>query len=121
MEEVVNRIFNLVGISKTEHSDLDGILIERELLLNNESYEKIKPLLPLLKKYFSSSFLTSLQQNAEEKQKFPLINIIRQILKVHRYHLKPIRKANGYEKSGKKKYKRFFMIEKYQLNSKNVS
>ena len=65
-----------------------------------------------LKQYFSSSLLTSLQENAETKQRFPLINIVRQLLKAKYSHMEPIRKANGYEKSGKKLYKRYFLIKK---------
>ena len=61
---------------------------------------------------FSSSFLTSLHKDAEKKQKWPLLNLVRQILKVNDYRMKPIRKSDGKTKLGKKKYIRFFLIEK---------
>jgi len=95
-------------------SELDGILIPRELLINDSKYEIVREYLAKLKKHelFSSSFLTSLHKDADKKQKWPLLNLIRQILKVNHYRMKPIRKSDGKTKLGKKKYVRFFLIEK---------
>ena len=56
--------------------------------------------------------MTSLQNNAEKQQKWPLLNLIRQILSVFGYKMEPIRKADGYTLEGIKKYKRFFHIFK---------
>jgi len=53
-----------------------------------------------------------LQKNAEASQKWPLLNLVRQILKSNNYKMDPIRKSNGYTKEGKKKYLRFFVIKK---------
>ena len=41
-----------------------------------KNYEEIKKLIPELKKKFSSSFMTSLQKNAEKEQKWPLLNLV---------------------------------------------
>ena len=43
-----------------------------------------------------------------------LLNLVRQILKVKNYRMKPVRKSAGKTKDGKKKYIRYFMIEKYR-------
>ena len=56
--------------------------------------------------------LTSLQNNATLTQKWPMLNLIRQILKVNGYIMDPIRKSDGYDKTGKKLYKRYFLIKK---------
>ena len=95
-------------------SEINGILIPRNLLINDEKYVTVKEYLEKLKihKMFSSSFLTSLHKDAEKKQKWPLLNLVRQILKVNNYRMKPIRKSDGKTKLGKKKYIRFFLIEK---------
>lgn len=110
MDALYLEILKEFGIQDFEN--LDGLLIERDAFLNEEIYKRVKTKVGDLKNYFSSSMLTSLQQNAEDKQKFPLINIIRQLLKAKYYHMEPIRKANGYEKSGKKIYKRYFRVKK---------
>lgn len=110
MDTLYLEILGEFGI--TDMDNLDGLLIERDAFLNDEIYKRVKTKVAQLKSYFSSSMLTSLQQNAEDKQKFPLINIVRQLLKAKFYHMEPVRKANGYEKSGKKLYKRYFLVKK---------
>ena len=53
-----------------------------------------------------------MQKTAIASQKWPLINLIRQILHKYNYHLEPKRLCDGYTKDGKKKYKRFFQVKK---------
>ena len=91
---------------------LDGLFIPRPLLLAPYVYETVKPHILELKKKFSSSALTALQKGAEKDQKWPLLNLVRQILKACDYQMKPIRKSAGYTVDGKKKYARFFLISK---------
>lgn len=91
---------------------LDGMLISRELLLNDKTYEEVKKLIPELKKIMSSTVMTGLHKNAFESQKWPLLNLVRQILHIHCFQMKPIRKSDGYTLDGIKKYKRFFEIKK---------
>lgn len=109
MDDASKEIMSLVGIT-TE--SLHGQLIPREVLLNNSLYNNIKQRIPDLKKLFSSSAMTSLQQSAETNQKWPLLNLVRQILHGYKYNMKPIRKSDGYTPEGVKKYKRFFQIGK---------
>jgi len=114
-ENIIIQILIKSGFVLSEDiSELNGILIPRELLINNSKYDIVKEYLVKLKKHelFSSSFLTSLHKDADKKQKWPLLNLVRQILKVNNYRMKPIRKSDGKTKLGKKKYLRFFLIEK---------
>jgi hypothetical protein len=111
MDEVSKEILCLVGITG---ESLHGQLIPREMLLNNSLYTNIKKRIPELKKLFSSSAMTCLQESAETNQKWPLLNLIRQILHGYKYNMSPIRKSDGYTPEGVKKYKRFFQIN---LNS----
>lgn len=90
----------------------DEILIERDSLLNHQIYESLKTDIEELKTKLSSSSLTSLHKDAETKQKWPLLNLVRQILNVYKYNMDPVRKADGYTIDGVKKYKRFFIIRK---------
>lgn len=112
MDEESKYILKEVGFNIQELSDVDGLLIQREQLLSDNKYEEIKKKIPDLKKKYSSSFMTSLQKNADKVQKWPLLNLIRQILNVYNYKMEPIRKSDGYTLEGVKKFKRFFLIKK---------
>ena len=112
MNETIKKFLNKVGIEFENIEQLDGQLIPRDILLNKDLYEEIKKDIPELKKLFSSSSLTSLHKNAEESQKWPIINITRQILKSSNFDMEPIRKSDGKTKDGKKRFKRYFKISK---------
>jgi len=114
-ENIIMKILLLSGFVVTQNiSELNGIMIPRNLLINDDKYEYVTEYLEKLKKHklFSSTFLTSLHKGAKEKQKWPLLNLVRQILKVNHFRMKPVRKSAGKTKLGKKKYIRFFLIEK---------
>ena len=80
-----------------------------------KKYDSMKKYIIDLKKEYSSSSLTSLQENATTKQKFPLLNLVRQILSVYGYKMVPIRKCDGYTNDKRKKFKRFFLILKNDI------
>lgn len=114
-ENIILQILIKSGFVLTNDiSELNGIMIPRNLLINDDKYELVKEYLEKLKKHkmFSSTFLTSLHKGAGDKQKWPLLNLIRQILKVNYFRMKPVRKSAGKTKLGKKKYIRFFLIDK---------
>ena len=110
MDEEVILILQKIGLNINSPSDLNGLLISREQLLSDNKYEEVKEKLPNLKKKLSSAFMTSLQKNAEMSQKWPLLNLVRQVLNVFKYNMVPVRKSDGYTLSGIKKYKRFFLV-----------
>jgi hypothetical protein len=112
MDEESKSVLKLVGLEFHEIKDINGHIIPREVLLSDAKYEEIKKLIPELKKKFSSSFMTSLQNNADKSQKWPLLNLVRQLLSVYEFKMKPIRKSDGYTLEGVKKYKRYFQIYK---------
>ena len=118
MNEESKNILNIVGIEFNDVDDLKGLTILREQLLSDNKYEEVKKLLPELKKIYSSSLMTSLQKNADKSQKWPLLNLVRQILSSHNYKMEPIRKSDGYTLEGVKKYKRYFLIEKKSNTNK---
>lgn len=66
---------------------------------------------PLLKKSYHSSKLSCLHKNAIQKQRFPQINLLRQILKCNGFHLKPCVVSLGYcSETGRKNSKRTYII-----------
>jgi hypothetical protein len=117
-KQIIKDFLNKCSIVFDEFSQLDGMLIPRDLLLSNEKYESVREDIEKMKKLYSSGSLTALQKNAEASQKWPLLNLVRQILKSNNFRMDPIRKSNGYTKEGKKKYLRFFAIK--QIKNKEV-
>ena len=109
MDEISKKI--LYDILHLNPDQLNEACISREVLLNDTKYEEIKHIIPELKKNMNSTFLTALHEDAEEKQRWPLLNLIRQILHVYKYKMIPIRKADGYTLDKKKKFKRYFLIQ----------
>jgi len=113
-----NKMINFLNKSSivcNNINDLNGMLIPREIFMNEERYKNIKEDIPELKKIFSSSYLTSLQETAQDKQRWPLLNLIRQLLRSCNYKLTPKRVSDGYTLDGKKKYKRMFIVEKMRV------
>ena len=111
-EKLTITFLKKIGININTIQEIDGITITRDGLLDKEKYDSIKELIPELKKVFSSSFLTSLQKTAGNSQRWPLLNLLRQILNQNGFNMTPIRKSDGRDQSGKKKYKRYFIIQK---------
>ena len=114
-DKEIIKFLNKCNVVFEEWYQLEGQMIPRELLISEELYKKIKEDLLKIKKYYPSSSLTSMHKNAEDKQKWCLLNLVRQILKMNNYNMVPVRKADGYDKNKKKKYRNFFKIEKLNI------
>lgn len=115
--EHIKVFLNKCKIVCSDLSDLNGITIPREIFLDKELYLSVKEEIPILKQIFTSSALTGLQSNAEENQKWPLLNLVRQVLRSCNYKMTPKRISAGYTKDGKKIYKRMFIIESLKSTS----
>ena len=75
-ENIIMKILEKSGFVITKDiSELNGIMIPRDLLINDEKYDTVKEYLVKLKKHkmFSSTFLTSLHKDADKKQKVAII------------------------------------------------
>ncbi len=119
MDNDIKTFLNKCNITYTDISNLNGMLIPRETLLNELLYENITKEITTIKKYFSSSSMTSLQQTAKTNQKWPLLNLVRQVLKAYNYNMVPFRKACGYDRNKKKIFKRYFKIKKIECVAEN--
>ena len=114
MEDAVLQLLSGCGISITD----DGHVIEQEIprdpLVAPGLYESLQHCIALLKVGLSSSTMTSLQSNAPDNQRWPLINLLRQVLKQYGFRMVPVRHSCGASKAGKKLYRRCFRISKYR-------
>jgi len=118
-DKILIHFLNKCGIVFEHFDNLNNLVIPRDNLISNEKYENVKDEIKNLKKIFSSSSLTSLQTKAKGSQKWPLLNLVRQILKQKDYAMNPMRKSAGYNEQGQKKYIRSFRLEKIKkLNIK---
>ena len=120
MEEIIVDILKKCHLVKESLNELNGMHVPREIFLNDIKYDELKENINQLKKYLCTSSFTSLHKNAESKQNWPLLNLVRQLLKISNYKMNPYKKSNGYTKDGKKLYRRFFVIEKIE-NIKSVA
>ena len=113
--KIIIDFLNKGNITCESLNDLNGLLIPREMFFNDSIYKELKEKIPELKHIFSSSYLTALQAPAEKNQRWPLLNLIRQVLRSSSFKLTPKRVSNGYTIDGKKKYKRMFVVERMKL------
>ena len=109
---IIINFLNTCGVNFKTISELDGMILYRDNYIFSNNYDKIKPSICELKNLLSSSVYTSLHSDADKKQRFPLVNLIRQILKSINHKLTPKRVSDGYTTDGIKKYKRIFIIQK---------
>ena len=114
MDKEIIEFLKKCKLQLDDETQLEGQLIPRDILLSKNTYEEVKAEIDVLKKKFSSSALTSLQSGAQKEQKWPLLNLVRQILRVCNYKMEPVRRSDGYDDEGKKKYKRFFLVKKFK-------
>ena len=118
MDQQVINFLQKCRVQMDNSGQLHGQLIPRETFLSMEIYREVKPYITQLRERFSSSRLTSLQKTAEKDQKWPLLNLVRQILRICNYQMSPIRRSDGYDKNGKKRYRRYFVVTELK-NSQN--
>jgi hypothetical protein len=116
IDDCVVDLLQKSGFIFTDLNHLHGVMILRDILLDPEIYKNVQENIMIIKTVFSSSHHTCLQSSALEKQKWPLLNLIRQILKLYNYVLEPKRVCDGYDENKKKKYKRYFVIKSSSLD-----
>jgi len=97
------------------HELKDGLIIERDMLVSKEKYEALKPHIVELKKLFSSKCMTSMHSCAEYNQRWPCLNLVRQVLKRMGYDIEPERRCAGRDQDGKKIFERFFKLHKREI------
>ena len=119
--EYIKIFLNKCKIIVNNLNDLNEMLIPREILLNKEIYISVKEDISILKQVFTSSALTCLQSTAKKKKKWPLLNLVRQVLRSCHYKMTPKRVSAGYTKDGKKIFKRMFIVEKMNKIENNYT
>ena len=92
--------------------DFIDISLSYDLLREPKLIDKLYQQIPKLKTFYKSSKLTCLHKNSTTNQKFPGVNMVRQILKCNNLKLKPMIICRGYNKAtGKKIIERYYQIQ----------
>ena len=68
------------GIIDKGEETLEQLYIKRDKLIDIDAYENLDDNIIKSKDTFSTSSLTSLQDSAKSRQKWPLLNLIRHLL-----------------------------------------
>lgn len=119
MEQGIKEILNMIGVKCINLNDINGQTVSRDIFLDKLKYLDIVDKITNLKHFLSSNTISSLHNNAAYVQQWPLLNLTRQLLKLYKYNMIPIRKSNGYDADGTKLYKRFFLIKQNIQNKNN--
>lgn len=109
-DEVVVGVLNAAGIEVRAFDAIDGLTIPRDTLVRPGAYTEAASVVPDLKTHFSSTHMTCLQDEAPGGQRWPLLNLVRQVLRASGYEMKPKRLSDGYDSEKRKRYKRVFVV-----------
>ena len=111
-------LFDAIDIKIKTREDLLNIILRQDTLKDRNLIEELYRKAPNLKSFYNSSKLTCLHKNSLDKQKFPAVNMYRQLLKCNNLKMEPYVVSKGYNKySGKKIVERFYRIK--ELKSKD--
>jgi hypothetical protein len=103
-QSLLEEFKKILNLETLEHNE-----VEFDILTQTDTIKNLFALTPRLKKCYPSDKLTSLHYNATSKQRFPGVNILRQILRIHGYKMRPVVRCMGYDK-GRKLIKRSYLI-----------
>ena len=110
-EELLVKLLNLMKIECNNIKEALGTIIEQSQIKNFELDKTCFGYVEELKKFYKSNMLNCLHKNSLSKQKYPAVNMLRQILKCNDLKLKPFTVSRGYDKSnGRKLVDRFYNI-----------
>ena len=121
---LLKEIFDTINYKINTYNDLNFVTLEQDYLKQKTVIHKLYNLIPKLKKKYDSHTLTCLHINSINKQKFPAVNMIRQILKKNNYKLTPYCVCRGYYADGKKRLERYYKITPINIDrdqNKNIS
>lgn len=109
--DLLKDIFSALEINIKERNDITNIILKQDTLKSKTLISDLNEKVPNLKSYYNSSKLTCLHKNSLDKQKFPAVNMFRQILKCNSFKMEPYVISKGYDKfSGKKLVERYYRI-----------
>ena len=109
--ELLRKVLARVNVSFSSLPDLHNQIIPRDMLLDKKVVEALLGFRDVLKTHYHSDMLSCLHANSAQKQRYPAINMVRQLLRANGMNMQPRIQSMGYDRNtGKKLVKRFFVI-----------
>jgi len=114
---LLKKLLNHINVTFKDKQELEEVTISRDVLLTQQIQDVFQTYQNELKEHgYKSGKLTSLHKN-NVKQKFPAINMLRQILKCNGILMKPKIESIGYNRiTGQKIVKRSFVFKLIENN-----
>ena len=92
-------------------TDVHGLCIDRDTLLDMSLINKLVQQREALKQAYHTSSLSCLHQNSTQKQRAPGVCLVRQLLKANGLRMEPRVQSMGYDKAtGKKRVRRYYEV-----------
>ena len=115
---LLKKLLGHIGVNFQNKHELQDLIISRDSLLSQQIQDVFQTYQNELKEHgYKSGKLTSLHKN-NLKQKFPAINMLRQILKCNGILMKPKIESIGYNRvTGQKIVKRNFILKLIEDNT----
>lgn len=111
LSPAVCKLLHMCNIVVQDNKIVLPQVIERSILTDRNLYLDVMSHIPSLKLQYSSTNMSSLQETASDRQKWPLLNLVRQTLRKYNVLMTPVRMSDGYDSNGKKLFRRMFRIE----------
>ena len=109
--QVLFSLLEIINFYPKNIEDIKNISFEQKILREPDIINQFIKLTPEIKKYYNSNMLNCIHQNNRTKQRFPAVNMLRQLLKCNQLRLKPYVVTQGYNKeNGRKIVVRYYAI-----------
>jgi hypothetical protein len=119
--DLLKDIFSALDINIKQRGDINNLILKQDTLKSKTLIDELTNKVPNLKSYYNSSKLTCLHKNSLDKQKFPAVNMCRQILKCNSFKMEPYVISKGYDKfSGKKLVERYYRIKDESIKDESI-
>ena len=110
--ELAVQLLVAVGINASSFEGLHGMQLDRDVLIRPDAYTSAAVMIPQLRQRFSSTHLTCLQGHAPGQQRWPLLNLVRQVLRACGIDMMSKRVSAGYCPGRIKQYRRIFELRR---------